>query len=244
MPAAAIPLPDAARTALERLGSTTLRDRSMESVLQTVVDLVADVLPGRPDSSLTLVVRGRPSTLASSGELATVLDGSQYAQGRGPCLHAATTGELTEVADVRQERRWPDHRRTALGHGCLSSLSVPMAVDDRVSGALNVYAREPHAFDDTARAVARRFVPYAAAAVGTMLTHQDARDMADDLQRDLESRAVLDQARGLLMERYTLTADQASRALARVSMRSNTEVRDVADRLVRTGEFDVRRLRS
>jgi len=53
----------------------------------------------------------------------------------------------------------------------------------------------------------------------------------------LDSRAVIDQAKGILMERFKVTADQAFQALARVSMESNTKVREVAERLVRTGEL-------
>ncbi len=61
--------------------------------------------------------------------------------------------------------------------------------------------------------------------------------MAENYQRALESRAVIDQAKGILMERYELTADLAFQALTRVSMQTNTKVRDVADTLVRTGVF-------
>jgi len=64
--------------------------------------------------------------------------------------------------------------------------------------------------------------------------------MADDLQTALESRAVIDQAKGILIERFELTADQAFEATAQVSMRTNTKVTDIAESLVRTGAFDVR----
>ncbi|MCW2618290.1 MAG: Response regulator with antiterminator output domain, partial [Modestobacter sp.] len=65
-----------------------------------------------------------------------------------------------------------------------------------------------------------------------------ARDMAGNLQIALESRAVIDQAKGILMERHKLTPDQAFQALASVSMRTNTKVRDVAEQLVLTGSLD------
>ena len=112
---------------------------------------------------------------------------------------------------------------------------------EEISGALNVYARVPHAFDAEARAAALRFAPYAAVAVANMHAYQDAREMAGNLQVALESRAVIDQAKGILIERYKLTADQAFQALAQVSMRTNAKVRDVAEQLVRTGVFDVGR---
>jgi AmiR/NasT family two-component response regulator len=64
--------------------------------------------------------------------------------------------------------------------------------------------------------------------------------MADNLQTALESRAVIDQAKGILMERHKLTADQSFQLLARASMNSNRKLRDVADHLVATGEFPMR----
>jgi AmiR/NasT family two-component response regulator len=99
------------------------------------------------------------------------------------------------------------------------------------------YAREPDAFDEHSRSVATRFAPYAAVAAANMYAYEDARDMAEHLERALDSRAVIDQAKGILMEWYKLPADSAFQALARVSMQTNTRLRDVADDLVRTGVF-------
>ena len=69
--------------------------------------------------------------------------------------------------------------------------------------------------------------------------YQSARAMADNLQAALESRAVIDQAKGVLIERYKLTPDQAFQLLAQASMHANRKVRDIADVLVRTGELPV-----
>jgi GAF domain-containing protein len=225
--------------ALERLGRLSLRELSMDSLLQTVADLTKQVMPGNPEASVCLLVKGRPITVVSTGPLATDLDETQYDKGHGPCLHAARTGELTEIADTRADDRWPDYLPRAVEHGNLSSLSVPLAIaqEQQVTGALNIYARRPDAFDSDSRAVATRFAPYAAVAAGNLYAYQGARDMADNLQLALESRAVIDQAKGILMERYKLTADRAFQLLARVSMDSNRKVRDIADDLVRTGQF-------
>jgi GAF domain-containing protein len=228
--------------ALERLGRLSLRELSMDSLLQTVADLAKTVLPGNPEASVTVVVKDRPSTVASTGPLATDLDETQYAEGHGPCLHAARSGELTEIPDTRTDDRWPDYTPRAVEHGNLSSLSVPLPIDEKeqVTGALNIYARRPGAFDDASRSVATRFAPYAAVAAGNVYAYQSARDMADNLQTALESRAVIDQAKGILMQRHKLTADQAFQALAQASMHTNRKVRDVADHLVATGEFPLR----
>lgn len=92
--------------ALERLGSLSLRELSMERLLQTVADVTKTVMPSNPEASVTLLIKDKPSTMVSTGQLAVDLDETQYERGHGPCLHAARTGELTEMADTRTDGRW------------------------------------------------------------------------------------------------------------------------------------------
>ena len=233
------PQPTNATEALERLGRLSLRELSMEGLLQTVADLTKTVMPGHTEVSVTLLVKDSPSTVASTGQLATDLDESQYERGHGPCLHAARTGELTEIGDTRTDSRWPDYMPRAAEHGALSSLSVPLVIDDdgQLAGGLNIYAREPHAFDEDSRTAATRFAPYAAVAAGNLHAYRSAVDRADNLQTALEARGVIDQAKGILMARHKLTADQAFQVLVRMSMKTNRKLRAVADDLVHTGEL-------
>ena len=233
------PQPGNAAEALLRLGALSLRELSMESLLQTVADQVKVVMPGNIEASVTLLVKEAPTTVASTGQLAVDLDEVQYERGHGPCLHAARTGEMTEIVDTRTESRWPDYARRAAGHGNLSSLSIPLLIDedDRVSGALNLYARKSGAFDEDTRSAAMAFGPYAAVAAGNVYAYQNARSMAENLQLALETRAVIEQAKGVLIERYKVTPDHAFRLLALASMNANRKLRDVAHDLVRTGEL-------
>jgi len=240
------PRPVNAAEALDRLGRLSLRELSMEGLLQTVAELVKTVLPGNPETSVTLLVKDAPTTVVYTGPLALDLDETQYERGHGPCLHAARTGGMVEMSDTRTDSRWRDYASRAVERGNLSSLSIPLTIDETqgVRGALNIYARQPDAFDEASRTAAARFGPYAAVAAGTMYAYQNARTMADNLQVALESRAVIDQAKGVLMERYKLTPDQAFQLLAQASMHANTKVRDIAEHLVRTGELPAAAQRS
>jgi len=231
--------PGSAAEALLRLGGLSLRELSMESLLQTVADMVKVVLPGNLETSVTLLIKEAPSTVAFTGQLALDLDHVQYERGHGPCLNAARTGEVTEIVDTRTESRWPDYARRAAEHGNLSSLSVPLLIDedDRVSGALNIYRPTPGAFDEDSRSAAMDFGPYAAVAAGNVRAYQSARDRADHLEAAMQSRAVIEQAKGVLIERYKLTPDHAFRLLTLASMTANRKVRDLADDLVRTGDL-------
>jgi len=173
---------DPAGQALEELGRISLRDHSMDSLLQKVAEVAKTVLPGNPEASVSVLVNDKPSTAVYTGRLALDCDESQYGRGYGPCLHAATSGELTEIPDARTETRWPDYARRAVEHGSLSSLSVLLPVSEHVAVALNLYAREPYAFDDASRSVATRFAPYVAMAVANMHEYQTARDLVSNLE--------------------------------------------------------------
>jgi GAF domain-containing protein len=154
---------------LDRLGRLSLVDQSMRSLLDQVVRLAQRCLPRQPEASLTLMRGLRPHTAAFSGDLAMDLDESQYGHGYGPCLQAASSGEVVEVVDTRTDRRWRGCLETAVQRGCLSSLAAPLPFHQGVRGALNVYAREPAAFDADSRALASRLASYTAVLAGNML---------------------------------------------------------------------------
>jgi GAF domain-containing protein len=225
------------QAALDQLGSIRLTDHSMRSLLDEVVRVAQRALPGRTEASVTLLSGDGAFTAVAGGPLAEALDHAQYEHGEGPCLEAAREGHSVEIADTQSDARWPVFAERAVGGGCLSSLSLPLPVHERVSGSINVYAREPAAFDEPSRAFAVRFSSYAAVVAGNMLVYESVLDRAQNLEAALQSRAVIDQAKGILMERFKITPDEAFRALIRVSQDGNTKLRDVAQRFVDTGEL-------
>jgi len=222
------------REALGELGHLLLDGQDPQSVLQRIVDLVKQALSGAVEVSITLLRDEQATTAACTGELALRLDETQYAQGHGPCIEAALNGRVVEIPDGRTEQRWPEYVATFLDSGALSSIAVPVPAPHLVAG-LNVYAFEVHAFSDEDRQVLVDFADHAGAALTNMDTLQDARDLAANLRRALESRSVIEQAKGILMERHKLTADRAFRVLADASMHRNVRLRDLAETLVLTG---------
>jgi hypothetical protein len=230
--------PSSVGEVLEYLAWPSPCEQPMQRLLQRTTDLAKTVLPGNCEASVTLLIEARPSTVVATGRLAVDLDEGQYERGHGPCLHAATTREIAEIPDTRSETRWPDHVRCAAEYGNLSSLSVPLDIDDpQVAGALNIYARQPNAFDQVSRSAAVRFAPYTAAAAGQLALHRRALRRAADLEAALASRAVIEQAKGILMERHGVTAVGALRILAWASVRTHLKVRYLAEHLVDTGEL-------
>ena len=231
-------LPRDAFDAFEELGRVSLQTTSAQDVLQKVADLCKQVLPGSFEVSVTLLSNDRATSVVYTGQLALDLDESQYGRGYGPCLEAAAGGEVIELPDTRSEPRWPDYAQVCARRGALSSLSVPLPVQQQVAGALNIYAREAQAFrDERVRDLATRFASYAAVGLGNVHAYESIRSQAEHLQKAMESRAVIEQAKGVLVERHRLTPDLAFRMLATSSMNANRKLRDVAEHLVETGEL-------
>jgi GAF domain-containing protein len=228
--------PQRARAALDELSHLLLAAESTQSVLQRVVDLVRSAMPDGVAVSITVLRGEHATTGASSGEPALLLDEVQYRRGHGPCLEAALGGEVVEIADGRSESRWPDYVPAFLGNGALSAIAVPVPAS-HLAAALNVYASTARAFSAGDREVLVEFAAYAAAALSNMDALEDARGLAENLQRAMDFRSVIEQAKGILMERHKVTADEAFHLLAEASMHVNRKLRDVAEQLVLTGEL-------
>jgi GAF domain-containing protein len=227
-----------AQLAFDELGRMSFAAHSLDSVLQKVTDLATRVLPGEPATSVTIVTNGRYSTVAASSDLSRELDRVQYAQGSGPCLEAASSGQVVELLDTSAEERWSPFPRVAAERGCRGMLSFPLPPQELITGGLNVYARTSEPLDERTRDLVARFAAYAVVPVSNMYLYESAVERAEHLRAALDSRAVIDQAKGILMERYKLSADQAFSRLAQLSMATNTKVRDIADRFVQTGELE------
>ena len=227
----------AVQPAFDELGRISFAEHSLESLLDRVTTVASRVLPGEPVISVTILGDGRPATVASSGQLDLDLDLVQYSLGSGPCVTAASTGEAAELVDTRDPSEWSEFARLAAERGCGSVLSFPLPPQELVSGALNVYAWQFTVHDPRTRDLVSRFADYAVVPISNMYLYESAVERAEHLEAALDSRAVIDQAKGILMERFKLTPDQAFQALTRVSMETNTKVRAVAERFVSTGEL-------
>jgi GAF domain-containing protein len=224
------------RAALDDLGQLLLAEHTTPSVLQRIVELVQQVMPTGAEVSITLLRDERPTTAAFTGALAEALDEAQYERGYGPCLEAALGRVVTEIADARTEDRWPDYIPVFLERGALSALAAPVPSAHPIAG-LNVYARTVDAFAEADRSHLVEVAAYAGAALTNIDALQDARDLAENLQKAMEFRSVIEQAKGILMERHRLTVGQAFRLLADASTHTNRKVRDLAEDLVLTGEL-------
>ncbi len=222
--------------AFAELGRIKLDETDLEGVLQKVANLAKKSIAGVDEASVTLI-RGRSAhTAAFTGNLARALDEWQYEGAGGPCLDAAATTSTVTVPDLTREERWPHYTPAALVAGVHSSMSVGLPVHETVTGALNMYSTAADAFDDEAVVIAQTFAGYAAVALANAHLYDATATLAQHMQAAMEHRAVIEQAKGIIMADRRCGPDEAFAILNRMSQDTNRKLRDVALALVQKAQ--------
>jgi GAF domain-containing protein len=219
-------------SAFSELGRIHLGEINLDGVLDRVAGLARTTLPGAAQVSITLIRESGAYTAAFTGDIALTLDQLQYAGHTGPCLEAAAGNSTVTVPDTATDTRWNGWPAHAARAGAGSVLSVGLPILDTVEGALNIYGDRPHAFDHDTVRLARTFADYAAVALANAHLYDSKVSLAQHMQVAMESRAVIEQAKGIIMGERRCSADEAFAVLAKVSQESNRKVRDVAATLV------------
>jgi GAF domain-containing protein len=214
---------------LRDLSQVVFANRELRDILGDIVSIAARGIPGAESTSITLIRGDVGYTAAHHGEMALAADELQYERGHGPCLDAGRGGVPLRVDDMRTEGRWPDYTPRVLETGVRSSLSMPLPFQNSSIGALNVYSTEPAAFAseesfEAGRAVAESI----AVVVANADAHAQLAEQARNMRQAMESRAVIEQAKGVLMAQRHVDAEGAFEMLRAASQRYNRKLRDIA----------------
>jgi GAF domain-containing protein len=218
--------------ALAELARMVQSDKATDDILHDVVRLAERRVHGTEDASITLIRGKKAGTVAASGPIAVALDELQYAEGVGPCLEAGRADEIRHITDAATESRWPRYIEKARPLGLRSSLSLPLPVEGNLVGALNLYATTADAFDQDAIALGVAFADHATIALSHAQTTDSHRRRAGNLAHALESRAVIEQAKGMIMAQRKCDAETAFGMLRDLSMSQNVKLYELAAQLV------------
>src|SRR5215217_4502044 len=219
----------------EALARVVVADREPSEVLTEITRIAHRAMPSVDAASVTLIREDKPFTAGYDGQMALDADELQYERGYGPCMDAGRAGQMFLIDDMRSEQRWPDYAQHAVAHGVLSSLSVPLPFQGATIGALNTYAGHPQFIDDHDIELAEEVAAWIAIAIGNAEAAARTSEDLTQLRTAMMSRACIEQAKGILMERHKVKEDEAFTILTHASQRTNTKLREVAAELVRTG---------
>ncbi|MBT0567510.1 GAF and ANTAR domain-containing protein [Williamsia sp. CHRR-6] len=204
--------------------------KDTDSVLRAISRAAVDAIPGAEFASITLVTKqAQVESPILIGDLARESDRLQAELREGPCIRAAIDSDTICIDDVSvPDPRWPRYSAEATKLGIGSILCFCLWVEGDNFGALNLISTKTDAFDDDSRSIGSLFAAHAAIAFSAVRE-------TEQIRAALTNRDIIGQAKGMLMERYSLSADEAFRLLARLSQDTNTKLVDVALQVVEAG---------
>ena len=214
------------------LQEALVHTESVDQFLHEMAVLAARLVGGGLSCGMTMRSNGRPVTVACTDPVAAKVDAVQYELDNGPCLHAMRDGHVVHIENTADKARWPEFERQAASHGIRSCLALPLRSQGRPIGALNLYARDASAFGAAEAERAAQFAENASGALTLAIRLASHAALIEQLRSSLLSRAVIDQALGIVMAREHCTQTRAFDILRAASQRTNVKLRDIASAIV------------
>jgi transcriptional regulator with GAF, ATPase, and Fis domain len=206
--------------------------QGLEDLLRHVAEYAVEAIPGADGAGLTLLETDRVDTMVASADFVREVDAIQYGIGEGPCIAAAAEGRTVHSGSLGADTLWPRFGARVVRLGVHSVVSLPLVVGSDVLGAMNVYAHARDAFDERSVQLGELFSVPAAISVQNAQALAQARRLAVQLQTALTSRAVIDQALGIVMSRAGCSTAEAFGRLRVVSQSENRKLSVVAQHVV------------
>jgi PAS domain-containing protein len=218
--------------ALVELSELPLHRVGRADSVRRMAEICAQALGPETGVSVTVGAPREPQLVSTTSKLAQLADGAQMMALEGPGLTAWDERRAVHVGDLRAEHDWPRFAGPAAGSGVRSVLALPIAAGEAPSGVLTVYSAELHAFDGGVREVAGLLVSAVAAVLHEIDLQAELEGTARTLTQALESRATIEQAKGVIMAACGVDADEAFARMVKLSRDGNVKLRVLAARIV------------
>src|SRR4051812_8672376 len=160
---------------------------------------------------------------------------AQEAAQEGPCADAFRTGQVVTTDNLETEQRWPQYRPVAIAGGMHAVAAIPLTVAEAGIGSLNLYTNEAGPWAEDTIRTATLFADMAASYLANASDLQRSERMREQLARALESRVIIEQAKGLIAGREGISVDNAYQKLRRHTRQHNAHLHDVAHAVVNLG---------
>ena len=223
---------DGLEASLAGLSGLLTGPRPVQETMVRIAEFAVRAVPGAEGAGLTMLEDDRPQTVVASAEFVHAVDDVQYGLGEGPCLVAVETRRTQTSGSLGGDARWPRFGPRVGRMGVHSAVSLPLLLPDRVVGALNVYAHGKDAFGSEAVRIGEMFARPAAVSVHNAQILAQSQRLAEQLGAALVSRAVIDQALGVIMSRTGATPEEAFERLRAMSQSQHVKVAEVARALL------------
>ena len=220
-------------TAFVTLADTLVAGYDVVDLLQTLVDTCADLLDASAAGLMLADSNGELAVVASTSEKSMLVETMQLSSGFGPCVQCFTTGMPVTVSDVDElGDRWPGFRESALEQGFRSVHGVPLRLRGNVIGTLNLFRATIGVLSDEDLSVAQGLADVATIGILQERAIRAADVAKNQLQHALDSRVLIEQAKGVIAYMHDVDMDTAFQTLRGHARSNNLNLRDVAELVV------------
>ena len=207
-------------------------EATLEGLSERIADSAASTVPTASCASVVFAGDGAPRTVGATADEARQLDAVQHDSDTGPCLDAMRHIDVVVADVVDDAARWPAFCARAVELGITGAVSVPLSVRDIALGTINVYRRAGARFAPDECTALESLARAAAVLLSNLLAYSSSETRNEQLVVALQTREIIGQAMGVLMERESCGREAAFDMLRRASQRENVKLRDLAERIV------------
>ena len=219
--------------AFVRLADTLASDFDIVDFLQGLSADSVEILRAEAAGVMLADPRGGLRLIASSDERMRLLELFELQGAQGPCLDAFASGRAVQASAADSRARWPVFAPRASGAGFQVMCAVPLRVRADVIGALNLFRGSDEPFTRTEMEIAQAMAEMAAIGLIQERALRERNLLTEQLQAALNSRVVIEQAKGMLAEYLTMTVDDAFKLLRRYARDHNRKLSEIASEVVR-----------
>jgi transcriptional regulator with GAF, ATPase, and Fis domain len=215
------------------LADTLVDDYDVVEVLDGLMSTCLDLLEVDEAGLLLNDAQGKLQRVASSSEEARLLELLQVQTREGPCFESVQTGQTIAVPDIEKSHaRWPAFATRAAAEGFKSVYAFPLRLRSLTIGGLNLFGARADALDEEARVIAKALADIATIGILQQRSIHRTSLLAENLQRALNTRIVVEQAKGILSERGGLPMDETFAVLRSYARSHNLKLSDLAHSVV------------
>ena len=225
-------------TTFVEIVETLVGDFDVIDVLTVLTSRCVELLDAAAAGILLADGSGHLRVIGASTEQIELLELFQIQNDQGPCLDCYNTGTVVIDADLTTTSRWPQFSTESTAAGYPSVCAVPLRLKEARLGCLNLFMAQPVPLSNTDVALAQALADVAAIAIVQDQATRDAIIREGQLQHALNSRIVIEQAKGMIAERASLDMDTAFARLRTFARINNRGLTHVAEGLI-AGTIDI-----
>ncbi len=211
------------------VADTLTADYDVVDLLHTLAKVCTEIVSARAGGLMLVDGGGHLQIVASTSESAEVVEILQLAAGAGPCLDCFAAGEQISVSDLAASGgQWPAFREAALRQGFLAVHCIPMRLRGDTIGAMSLFRTSLGALSRRDGAAAQALADVATIGILQERVAAHAQLVSEQLRRALESRVVIEQAKGAISQGNGTSMDESFALLRRYARNHNLTIRAVA----------------